>query len=52
MLKTKDIIHARIKNLLPEGGTVPPLNAVDTILCEVFDDLRQELARLRDKVAV
>lgn len=52
MLKTREIIHSRIKNLLPEGDTVPPLTAIETLLCEVCDDLRQDLARLKDKVAV
>ncbi len=43
-MKTREIIHARIKALLPEGATVPPLTAIETLLCEAIDEVRQKRA--------
>lgn len=45
-MRTREILRARLKALLPSGEAIPPMTAIETLLCDVIDDLRQDHQQL------
>lgn len=40
MIKTRELLRAKLKQRLPEGEAIPPLTAIETVLCEIIDEMR------------
>lgn len=38
-MKTKEFIHAQLLHCLPDGESIPPFTAVESLLCEAIDRL-------------